>query len=926
MANATRTIDLIFQGVDKTGAATLSAIGNAEKFAGKLQNVTEPIADFTLGMAKFEGAILAGGAALVAFSVREASQFQSAALDLQKVLEDSDGPIERYAQAASDLALQFGISSTDVLASIANFKQAGFTAVEATDLARESLKLKVAGDLDAAQASELLVASLKGFGLEASASTKVVDLLNEVSNRYATNVQELGEGFARLSPVAKAAGLSLEETAGILTPGIEVFRSGSEVANGLRTVLLRLTDDAKPVQEALGSLGVTQNDANGKLKSARDLYFEVAAAFKVLDPSQRTFVAQQLAGTEQAAKFLASMDGLNKTLAISSKEFEFSGSAQKEVAVRLQSLEVQAGRTKESFSALLRSIGAPLLDEFTDIAGALTKIFQALAANVQEGGLGKLVKFIESIFDDVLVTLEEVAKNLPAALAKADFSGFENGIRAVYEAFGVLFANIDLRTVDGLTAAIELAGTAFLGLSKFTGGVIESFKPLLDLLIDVGSGVRGANVEWLKSVGAIGGAVVQFNLLLDAFGGLAPVLTTIVGLFVANQAVSLVGALKVLASVLPVTSSAMLSLSAATGALAGTLAVAEIVKLVDALLKWKDATDKLKESQAQSKDIQSQAADAVAQFVERTGLAVASLDEINELINSGVVVWDDATKQYVKAADAQASLGRETDTANKAIGASNQKLIDAAEAAAPAAWNAQRLADANKDLAGKVQGAIPIIDAATGKVVGYEQGLVKASEGALKLKSASEGVTPPLKTSADALEKLGKKSDLTNKELIELQKNLKDAEVELAKIASNERIKNIEFKVQLQVADIEAQTKRIERAFASIDSTVNSTADVLNSLFGLFGKGLSFQEMFDVRDQIDQENRRRDDALALQKKLTEAQIEQMKAQTQALLRGDAMIKVDGAGLQPHLEAFMWEILRTIQIRVNRDGLGMLLGT
>jgi len=36
--------------------------------------------------------------------------------------------------------------------------------------------------------------------------------------------------------------------------------------------------------------------------------------------------------------------------------------------------------------------------------------------------------------------------------------------------------------------------------------------------------------------------------------------------------------------------------------------------------------------------------------------------------------------------------------------------------------------------------------------------------------------------------------------------------------------------------------------------------------------------------------------------------------------------VDGAGLQPHLEAFMWEILQTIQVRVNQDGLEMLLGT
>ncbi|WP_205631968.1 hypothetical protein [Ectothiorhodospira sp. BSL-9] len=42
-----------------------------------------------------------------------------------------------------------------------------------------------------------------------------------------------------------------------------------------------------------------------------------------------------------------------------------------------------------------------------------------------------------------------------------------------------------------------------------------------------------------------------------------------------------------------------------------------------------------------------------------------------------------------------------------------------------------------------------------------------------------------------------------------------------------------------------------------------------------------------------------------------------------------MIQVDGAGLQPHLEAFMWEILPANdsgrEVRVNADGGAMLLG-
>lgn len=55
------------------------------------------------------------------------------------------------------------------------------------------------------------------------------------------------------------------------------------------------------------------------------------------------------------------------------------------------------------------------------------------------------------------------------------------------------------------------------------------------------------------------------------------------------------------------------------------------------------------------------------------------------------------------------------------------------------------------------------------------------------------------------------------------------------------------------------------------------------------------------------------------------QIASMRAQLKAMENGNPLIKIDGAGLQPHLEAFMWEILKAIQVRVNQQGLKMLLG-
>ena len=212
----------------------------------------------------------------------------------------------------------------------------------------------------------------------------------------------------------------------------------------------------------------------------------------------------------------------------------------------------------------------------------------------------------------------------------------------------------------------------------------------------------------------------------------------------------------------------------------------------------------------------------------------------------------------------------------------------------------------------------------------FEGGKINAAQlekGLSGLDKAFEKITASGPKAGKATEDAGK---ATAKAAADLQKAEEAAQrfrIEMEKIASNERIKLIEAKVTLNVAQIEADTKRIEASFESINNTVTSTGDLLGDLFGLLKDydQLSFGALRLIEKQIDQENAARQNALSDQRKLIEAQIREIQARTRALEKGDSIIKVDGAGLQPHLEAFMWEILRTIQVRANQDGLGMLLG-
>jgi flagellin-like hook-associated protein FlgL len=151
--------------------------------------------------------------------------------------------------------------------------------------------------------------------------------------------------------------------------------------------------------------------------------------------------------------------------------------------------------------------------------------------------------------------------------------------------------------------------------------------------------------------------------------------------------------------------------------------------------------------------------------------------------------------------------------------------------------------------------------------------------------------------------------------------------LELEKLASNERIKLIEARVAIDVARVQADAERVKAAFESINQTIDSTGDIINKAFGALAGGefIDSSTRNALFRQLDTENARRDRALQLQAELTQAQINLLRQQANSMERGDALVKIDGAGLQPHLEAFMWEILKTIQVRVNRDGLGLLLG-
>jgi TP901 family phage tail tape measure protein len=876
MADTKSTIELIFEGVDKTSAATKSALANTSKFSQGVSSATQPIADFTGSALKLEAAIIASGIAITAFSISLASDFQSAVADLSKVLSDTDD-IEQYKNLAVELSQEYGVAALDVLGAITNYKQAGFTAKEAGELTKAGLDLVIAGSVEAAQGADLLVASIKGFGAEAGDASIIVDLLNQVSNEYAASTGQLLEGFAQLSPVAQAAGLSLEETIGILTPGIEVFQSGSEVAQALKTSLLRLLDDSKPVQEGLEALGVSQFKTNGELRSARDIYFDVAAALGGVDDSQKLFIASQLVGINQSAKFIAITDGLDTTLRIAGDGFEFLGSAAKEVAVQLATAEKAGDRAKQSFVNLFVGIGTPILDEFTGVADALAAIFQAIGDSATSGdsGIATLVSYIEGEFSGLQEVLEEVAKNLPAALELADFSGFTNGVTVVSDAIKNLFEGVDLSSAEGLAAAITGIGTAFEALSEFSGGVIDSFKPLFEKILEVAGGLKDLDGVTFETLGNMAGFATQANILAKGLNSLLGPVEALVYILAAKNGLGL--------------ASALLATTANASKLVGVLGSAGLVAAAGA------------------------AGFALGDFLNKASEDLTGTSISTFLVDTvaGMGLLDDAAGDLVDGLNDLPFAGLGKDVENAAVALSGYEEVinqvgDKTDDATDSGW---KFADS---MGGVATGVAEVGQEGIGEIRDLSEAILVAGESAQDLDAAGQS--------------LGGTLSFVGTQASEAAEKTKSWSQVVEELSIEEKLALIDAQSEITTARIDADAKKTVAAYESITVSIESTGEAITSMFGLLGDdSISKLDKLDISSQIEKENELREKTFELQAKLTEAQIKALEAQAAALTNGDPLITVNGDGLAPHLQAIMFEVLDAIQIQVNADGYGLLLG-
>jgi uncharacterized protein YukE len=140
----------------------------------------------------------------------------------------------------------------------------GFTTKEILDATSATLDLAAATGEDLAKSADVAGSTVRGFGLNAKETQRVVDVMAASFNQTALGLENFTESMKYVAPVANAAGATVEETTALLGTLADAGIRGSMAGTSLRKIFTDMTKDGRPLSERLAELaakGITLQDS-----------------------------------------------------------------------------------------------------------------------------------------------------------------------------------------------------------------------------------------------------------------------------------------------------------------------------------------------------------------------------------------------------------------------------------------------------------------------------------------------------------------------------------------------------------------------------------------------------------------------------------------------------------------------------------------
>lgn len=385
------------------------------------------------------------------------------------------------------------------------------------------LNMSLANKKTMEENAALLIGTKSAFGLADDKASHIADVISMAINKTQASFEGLNDSLTYVGPVAKDAGVSLEETAAMLGALHDAKIIGSMAGTGSRAVLSRLQAPTGKAYDAIKELGVKTMDKKGNTRPI----------FTILKEIQTSFKRNNL-GTGQKAEYMKTIFGEEASSAAS---VLMAAAASGKLDELTKIIKDSDGKTEELVKVMQDNLGG----DFKEFQSA----YEAVGTDLydqQDSSLRQLTQTATRYvlkLDDWIKDNKELAETIGiiagGALALIGIIGgiglvawpVVMGINAIIAAAGVLgtvftvVGSAIATALGAITWPIVAVGAAIVAgallirkywepISEFFSGVIEGimsafapvgemFAPLAPIFDGLGEKLRGV-WQWFKDL------------------------------------------------------------------------------------------------------------------------------------------------------------------------------------------------------------------------------------------------------------------------------------------------------------------------------------------------------------------------------------------------------------------------------------------
>ena len=302
-------------------------------------------------------------------------------------------------------ANQLGSTIKDVYDAATLYYQQGLNTNQAMSLANETLKMARIAGLDAADATNMMTAALRGFNMEINqqSAQKINDIYSELAAITASDTKEIGSAMERTASIANSANMEFATTSAFLAQMIETTREAPEnLGTAMKTIVARFQEmkqdptklidsegvamDANKVDKALKTIGVQLMDTKGEFRDLDDVFLEIASKWDSLSQGQQRYIATIAAGSRQQSRFIAMMSNYERTMELVDAANNSAGASQRQFEKTLDSMEAKLNKLKNAWDQFTMGLmnnqilkfgvdalteGFTIINKFIDILGKI---------------------------------------------------------------------------------------------------------------------------------------------------------------------------------------------------------------------------------------------------------------------------------------------------------------------------------------------------------------------------------------------------------------------------------------------------------------------------------------------------------------------------------------------------------------------------